>query len=231
MTSENINTKELAGKIQQTNVNPDATKEDMLQLAQDCIDYGFDGAMILPAWIPVVKEALKGTDVKVCTALGFPMGGSTTESKVFETKNIFELGADQLDFMANVGFLKSGMYDEYKEEIAQVVKAANGKVVKIMLEFGMLTQEEKEIAAKLALEAGVTYVKNSSGWGKGGHATVEDIKLLKEIAGDKAEVKASGGIKTREDALKLIEAGASLLGASSGISIVSGDDSKAKTDY
>lgn len=223
MTTENIANEELAKVIQHTNVNPDATKEEMIQMAEDCIKYGFDGAMILPAWIPTVKEVLKGTDVKVCTALGFPMGGSTTESKVYEAKNVFELGADQLDFMANVGFLKSGMYDEYKDEIKQVVDAANGKPVKIMLEFGMLTEEEKVKAATMAVEAGVTYVKNSSGWGKGGKATAEDIKLLKEIAGDRALVKASGGIRNREDAIRLMEAGAVSLGTSSGISIVTGD--------
>lgn len=231
MTHENITNEELAGVIQHTNVNPDATREEMIQMAEDCIEYGFDGAMILPAWIPLVKDIVKDTDVKVCTALGFPMGGSTTEAKVFETKNVFEIGADQLDFMANVGFLKSGMYDEYKNEIEQVVKAADGKPVKIMLEFGMLTEDEKKKAAELAIEAGVTYVKNSSGWGKGGKATVEDIKLLKEIAGDRALVKASGGIRTREDAIKLMDAGAVSLGASSGIAIVTGDQEKEDTSY
>lgn len=231
MTNQDISNEKLAGVIQHTNVNPDATKEEMIQMAKDCIEYGFDGAMILPAWIPTVKEVLKGTDVKVCTALGFPMGGSTTEAKVFETKNVFDLGADQLDFMANVGFLKSGMYEEYQDEIKQVVEAADGKPVKIMLEFGMLTEEEKVKAAELAIEAGVTYVKNSSGWGKGGKATVEDIKLLKELAGDKALVKASGGIRSREDAIRLMDAGAVSLGASSGIAIVTGDQEKADTSY
>src|SRR5699024_3432437 len=110
-------------------------------------------------------------------------------------------------------------------------EAANGKTVKIMLEFGMLTQDEKKKAAELAIEAGITYVKNSSGWGNGGKATVEDIKLLKGIAGDKALVKASGGIKTREDAIKLLEAGVVLLGASSGVSIVTGTEDTVKDDY
>lgn len=227
----NISNKELAGLIQQTNVNPDATKEDMLALAMESIEYGFDGVMVNQAWVPLMKKELEGTGIKVCTAFGYPMGGSTKEVKVFEAKNVFELGADEVDFMANIGFLKSGMYDEYRDEIKAVVDAANGKPVKIMLEFGMLTQEEKSIAAKLAIEAGVTYVKNSSGWGKGGKATVEDIKLLKDIAQDKALVKASGGIKTREDAIKLLNAGAVLLGASSGVSIVTGESDKAKNDY
>lgn len=231
MTFENISNQELASKIQHTNVNPDATKEDLIKLAEEAKRYGFDAVMVQPCWIPLMKEELKGTDVKVATAIGYPMGGSTTEAKVFETKNVFELGADELDFMANTGFLKSGMYEEYRDEIKQVVEAANEKPVKIMLEFGMLTQEEKKIAAELAIEAGITYVKNSSGWGKGGKATVEDIKLLKEVAGDRALVKASGGVKTRQQAIDLMEAGAVLFGASSGVSIVSGEEDTVQSDY
>lgn len=215
----------LSKRIQHTNVNPELTLEEVRQLCQDCIDNNFDGVMLQPCWIKEAKNMLAGTDIKVCTALGYPMGGATTEAKVFETKNVFELGADQLDFMANIGYLKSGMYDEYKNEIAAIVEAANGKVTKIMLEFGMLTQEEKKKAAELAIEAGITYVKNSSGWGKGGHATIEDIKLLKKIAGDKAEVKASGGIRNKEQAEALLNAGASLLGTSAGVKILSGEGS------
>ena len=158
------------------------------------------------------------------------MGGELTSAKVFQTKKVFELGADQLDFMANVGYLKSKMYDEYRDEIAQIVKAADGKVTKIMLEFGMLTHDEKIKAAQLAIEAGITYVKNSSGWGRGGKATEEDIKLLKEVAGDKALVKASGGIRNKEQAIKMINAGASLLGTSAGVQILTGEGT-AKSDY
>lgn len=214
--------KELAKKIQHTNVNPELTEQDILSLCKDCVDYGFDGVMLQPAWVPTAVDYLKGTDVKVCTALGYPMGGELAHAKAYQAKKVFELGADQLDFMANIGFLKSGWYDRYREEIKGVVDAAEGKVTKIMLEFGMLTQDEKKRAAQLAIEAGVTYVKNSSGWGKGGHAEIEDIKLLKEIAGDRALVKASGGIRSREQALAFIEAGASLLGTSAGVAILSG---------
>lgn len=214
--------KELAKKIQHTNVNPELTKEDILGLCNDCVTYGFDGVMLQPAWVETAVEALKGTDVKVCTALGYPMGADLVEAKVFETKQVFAKGADQLDFMANIGYIKGGMYDAYRDEIHAVVEAAEGKVTKIMLEFGMLTQDEKKRAAELAIEAGITYVKNSSGWGKGGHATIEDIKLLKEIAGDRALVKASGGIRTREQALQFLDAGASLLGTSAGVAILTG---------
>lgn len=219
--SELTNT-ELAKKIQHTNVNPELTKDDIISLCNDCLTYGFDGVMLQPAWITTAKETLKDSDVKICTALGYPMGGATTETKVFETKNCFELGADQLDFMANIGYIKSGMYTEYRDQIAAIVNAANGKVTKIMLEFGMLDHNEKIKAAELAIEAGITYVKNSSGWGKGGKATEEDIKLLKQVAGDKAQVKASGGIRNRDQAMEMLDAGASLLGTSAGITILTG---------
>lgn len=218
--------KELASKIQHTNVNPELTPDDIKALCADCVKFGFDGVMLQPQWVKLAREELKGTDVKVATCMSFPMGGSTTEAKVFEAKNIFDMGADQLDWMPNVGFIKAKMYDEYFDQIHQVVEAANGKVIKIMLEFGMLTHDEKIKAAELARDAGATYLKNSSGWGKGGHATVEDVKLLKEVAGDKCLVKASGGIRTREQALKLLEAGAVLLGTSAGPQIMTGS-----TDY
>ena len=214
--------KELAKKIQHTNVNPELTKEDILSLCNDCVQYDFDGVMLQPAWVPTAVEALKGTDNKVCTALGYPRGADFTDAKVYQARECFAKGADQLDFMANIGYLKGGMYDAYRDEIKAVVDAAEGKATKIMLEFGMLTQDEKKRAAELAIEAGITYVKNSSGWGKGGHATIEDIKLLKEIAGDRALVKASGGIRTREQALAFIDAGASLLGTSAGVAILTG---------
>ena len=213
---------EIAKKIQHTNVNPDLTKEEVKALCEDCVEHGFDGVMLQPCWIEDAKKYLEGSDVKICTALGYPMGGATTAAKVYEMKNVIELGADQVDFMANIGFLKSGMYDEYENEIAEIVKAADGKVTKIMLEFGMLTQEEKVKAAELALSAGVTYLKNSSGWGKGGAATVEDVQLLKEIAGDKALVKASGGIRDLDSATSILNAGAVLLGTSAGVKIVTG---------
>ena len=205
---------EIASKIQHTNVNPDITRNDIKGLCEDCLEYSFDGVMLQPCWIEDAKKHLKGSDVKICTALGYPMGGAPVQSKVQEMKDVIELGAEQVDFMANIGFLKSGMYKEYFNEISEIVKAANGRVTKIMLEFGMLTQDEKVKAAEIALDAGVTYLKNSSGWGKGGHATVEDIQLLKKIAGDKALVKASGGIRDLESANRILNAGASLIGTS-----------------
>lgn len=221
---------ELAKKIQHTNVNPDVTREEIIKMCQDSMEYGFDGVMLQPCWIEEAKKQLKGSDVKICTALGYPMGGALTSSKVKEMEDVIRAGAEQVDFMANIGFLKSGMYDAYRDEMARIVKAADGRVTKIMLEFGMLTQEEKQKAAELAIEAGVTYLKNSSGWGKGGHAQEEDIQLLKQIAGDKVLVKASGGIRDMDKATSILNAGAVLLGTSAGIKIVTGEGS-AMSDY
>ncbi|WP_172371718.1 deoxyribose-phosphate aldolase [Sporosarcina jiandibaonis] len=222
MTVKVYTTQEIASKIQHTDVNPDVTREDIIKLTNDCMEFKFDGVMLQPCWIEEAKVLLAGSDVKVCTALGFPMGGLTTKSKAREMAEVVALGAEQVDFMPNFGFFKSGMYEEFEHELREIVKAADGRVTKVMLEFGMLTQEEKVKAAEIALNAGVTYLKNSSGWGKGGHATIEDVQLLKEIAGDKALVKASGGIRDFESATSILNAGAVLLGTSAGVKIVTG---------
>ncbi|MFU0789707.1 MAG: deoxyribose-phosphate aldolase [Virgibacillus proomii] len=226
----NYAVEEVARRIQHTNVNPDVTREDIKWLCEDCLEYGFDGVMLQPCWIEEAKKHLAGSNVKICTALGYPMGGATTRAKVLEMEEVIALGAEQVDFMANIGFLKSGMHQEYHDEITSIVQAAGGKVTKIMLEFGMLTEEEKVKAAELAIRAGVTYLKNSSGWGKGGHATIEDIKLLKRIANGKVEVKASGGIRDMKKATEILDAGASLIGTSVGAKIVSGSG-EALSDY
>ncbi|GIQ68945.1 deoxyribose-phosphate aldolase [Xylanibacillus composti] len=214
---------EVAKKIQHTLVTPDASEKDIAKVVEECLTYQFDGAMVQPCWIPFVKKKLEGSGVKVCTALGFPMGGMMTSSKVAEVVEVFDAGADEIDFMPNYGWFKSGKEAEFQAEIAAVVQAAKGKTVKIMLEFGMLNREEKIRAATLAKEAGVTYLKNSSGWGQGGHATVEDIALLKEIANGEVGVKASGGIRNFDAAVKILNAGAELIGTSGSVKIVTGE--------
>ncbi|USG67471.1 deoxyribose-phosphate aldolase [Brevibacillus ruminantium] len=213
---------QVAAKIQHTLVTPNASEEEIKRVCEECMTYGFDGAMIQPVWIPQAKKWLAGSKVKVCTAFGYPMGGATTFTKVAEARDVIAAGADEFDFMPNYGLFKSGRYDEFAQEIAAVVKAAEGRVVKIMLEFGMLSEEEKVKAATLAKEAGVTYLKNSSGWGQGGQATVEDIQLLRRIAGNETKVKASGGIRTFEDAVKILDAGAEMIGTSGSVKIVTG---------
>ncbi len=211
---------EIAQKIQQTLVRPDATRDEMLQLCDDCIAYHFNGAMVAPIWLPLVVDRLTGSGVTICTALGYPMGGMTSLAKAFEVRDVIARGAQQIDFMPAIGFLKSGQYQAFKQDIRTVVEAAEGIPIKVMLEFGLLTQEEKPQAAQLAIEAGATYLKNSSGWGQGGQATVEDIRLLSQIAQGRALVKASGGIRTGDQAQALVEAGAVLLGTSAGVRIM-----------
>lgn len=227
----NFTQQEVAKRIQHTLVAPDAVQSDIERTCNECITHGFDGAMIQPCWVPFAKSLLAGHDVKVCTAFAYPMGGQTTATKVFEVQECFKLGADEVDFLPNIGFLKSGKHNEFGNEIRMIVEAADGKVVKAMLEFGMLTDDEKRIAAELAVEAGVHYVKNSSGWGKGGAATHEDIKLLKRIVADRALVKASGGIRNWDDAVSLLESGAVMLGTSAGAAIVTGAPTGHETDY
>ena len=165
---------------------------------------------------------LQGSSVKVCTAFGYPMGGDTCAIKVAAMRDCVVQGADEIDFMPNWGFLKSGYVDRVAQEIKAVVDAAEGRVVKIMLELGMLSDQEASRAVELSLEAGAQYLKNSSGFGKGGQASVEVLQKLKAWAAGRAKLKVSGGVRTLEQAVALLDAGADLIGTSSGVAIVRG---------
>jgi len=212
---------ELAGRLQHTNVRPDATRADVERLLTESLEHGFHGAMVNPIWVPLAASALAGSGVRVCTALDFPMGGATTGSVAAQASEVRRLGADEVDVMTKVGWLRSGMEAEYREHLAAVVAAADGAPVKAMLEAAQLTPEELARAVELAIDAGVTYVKNSSGFG-GGDATPELVRELVRLAAGRVRVKASGGIRTREQAEALVEAGAELLGSSAGVAIVGG---------
>ncbi len=213
---------DVADRIQHTLVSPDATEADIRRICQECVDHQFDGAMIQPCWVPLAKSILKGTTIKVCTAFGYPMGGDGVFAKAATARDCVARGADEMDFMPNMGLLKSGYDAEVLNELKMVVQAAEGHVVKAMLELGMLSEDEGKRITELCIEAGVHYVKNSSGFGKGGKASVEIIQKLKSWAGDRAKVKASGGVKTLEQAVALFDAGVDLIGTSSGVSIVQG---------
>lgn len=178
--------------------------------------------MVQPCWIPLAKQCLDGSGVKVCSAFGYPMGGDGIFTKVAAVRDCVAMGADELDVMPNVGWLKSGHTDRYRDEIVAVVDAAHGRPVKVMLEMGMLSEDEARQAAQLVVEAGATYVKNASGFGKGGQASVEAITQLKSWVDGRVRVKASGGVRTWDHAVALLDAGADLLGTSSGVAIVSG---------
>lgn len=213
----------IAGIIDHTVLKAYATKEDVLKICNEAKGYGFFSVCINPTHIEFAKENLKGTNVKVCTVIGFPLGANTKETKAFETIDAIKKGADEVDMVINIGALKDKNYDLVLEDIKSVVNASNNKaLVKVIIETCYLTDEEKEIACKLAKEAGCDFVKTSTGFGTGG-STPEDISLMRKVVGENVGVKASGGVRSKKDALKVIKAGANRIGASSSVSIVTGD--------
>ena len=206
--------------IDHTNLKPQALENDIKKLCAEAREYKFASVCVNPCDIPLAKELLAGSEVKVCTVIGFPLGRNLTETKVSETEAAYRLGCDEFDMVINVGKLKDCKYDYVQNEIEAVVKAAQGKTVKVIIETCLLTDEEKRIATLLSCRAGALFVKTSTGFSTGG-ATVEDVKLMKENCENGVLVKASAGIRTLEDALKMIEAGADRLGTSAGTTIVS----------
>ncbi len=209
--------------IDHTNLKPDATREKIEQLCADARKWDFASVCVNPCNIALAKELLQGSDVKVCTVIGFPLGQNTTALKVAETEEAYTLGCEEFDMVINVGKLKDGEEDYVRTEIAAVVAAAKGKTVKVIIETGLLTDEEKAIATRLSCEAGAHFVKTCTGV-SAGVATVEDIRLMKKnLIGD-VKLKASSGIRTYADAMALIEAGADRLGTSAGIAIISDAD-------
>ncbi|QLH77804.1 deoxyribose-phosphate aldolase [Halosimplex rubrum] len=213
---------EVAGRIQHTEVGPTADQNRIEELCEECIEYGFDGAMVQACWAPLASDRLADTDVTVCSAVGFPMGGDRPVSKAAAIRDAVAAGAEEVDVMPNVGFVKSGRFEDVRREMELVVDASGDATVKAMLELGALDDDEAERIVDLAVDAGFDYVKNSSGWGEGGTATVERVEFLRERAPEDVKVKASGGIKTLAGADELLDAGADLLGASSGVEIVTG---------
>ena len=223
-----MDVRELAARIDHTNLNPDATIKDIERLCEEAKQYGFRAVVVNPIWVPYVVRLLRGTEVRVCAAINFPIGGSSTLAKVVEISNLKAMGCDDVDFMVNVGYLKSGMLEEFRRDVEEQVRAADGMVTKAILETAVLTEDETVLAARICEEAGVDYVKNSTGWGKGGPATVEVIRLLRRSVSPKVRVKASGGIRDAKTAIALIEAGADLIGTSRGVDIVRGIETQEK---
>ena len=204
--------------IEHTNLKPTATEEDIIKLCNEAKEYNFRGVCVNPSFVSLVKNHLEGTDVKVVTVIGFPLGANSSEVKAFEAKKAVEDGADEVDMVIHIGFLKSGDYDYVFEDISSVVNAAKVPV-KVIIETCHLTDEEKIAACLIAKEAGAAFVKTSTGFGTHG-AKIEDVSLMRWVVGNDLGVKASGGIRTYEDAINMIKAGANSLGTSSGISIV-----------
>jgi len=211
--------KNIANKIDHTLLKAETTKEQVIKLCAEAMEYGFYSVCINSEWVKEASRQLEGSEVKVCTVIGFPLGATTTETKVFETKNAIENGAREVDMVINIGQLKDKNEECVEKDVRAVVNAAKDKaLVKVIIENCLLTEEEKVRACELAVKAGADYVKTSTGFSTGG-ATVEDIRLMRETVGPDVGVKASGGVRDKETALAMIEAGATRIGASSSIKI------------
>ena len=211
---------EVAALIDHTLLRPDATEADIAELCREAAEYGFASVCINPIWVPLCKELLRDSGVMVATVIGFPLGALPAAAKAAETVQAVADGADELDMVLNIGFLKSGRYADAEDDIRQVVRAAGSLTVKVIIETALLTDEEKVQACVLAQRAGARYVKTSTGFSKGG-ATEHDVAIMREVVGPAMGVKASGGIKSGSDVRKMIAAGASRIGASASVAIVS----------
>ena len=218
-----LDKKRLARLIDHTLLRADATRDDIKRLCHEAKKFGFWSVCVNPTYVRLATEVLRGTEVKVCSVVGFPLGASVSEVKAFEAENAVKDGAREIDMVINIGALKSGDHELVKGDIQEVVDRAKGlekgTIVKAIIEAGLLTQNEKMLACKLVKEAGAAFVKTSTGF-NGSGATINDVRLIRAVVGPSFGVKAAGGIKTYRDAVSLIEAGANRIGTSSGVLII-----------
>ena len=218
--------RELAALIDHTLLKPEATDAEIEKLCREAREYHFCSVCVNTGWVSRCRDLLRGSGVKVCCVVGFPLGAMESRSKAYETREAIANGADEIDMVINIGALKSGDLALVEKDIRAVVQAARSKVTKVILETGLLTEEEKLSACQIAKKAGATFVKTSTGFAKGSAATAEDIALMRRTVGPRMGVKASGGVRSQADARKMIEAGATRIGTSSGIAIVTGGEGK-----
>ena len=218
--------------IDHTLLKPEATKQQVEELCGEAKQYGFASVCINPGFVKLCAQLLRDTSVKVCTVIGFPLGATSTEAKAFEAERAIRDGAREVDMVINVGMLKSGEYDYVEKDIAAVTSTAHkfDVLAKVIIETGLLTDEEKVKACILAKRARADFVKTSTGFAKGG-ATVGDIALMRRVVGPELGVKASGGVRTLEQAKALIESGADRIGASASVKIVTGETTPTATTY
>jgi deoxyribose-phosphate aldolase len=214
---------DLARMIDHTLLKPDATQEQIAQLCFEARKYGFASVCVNPTWVELCAQLLKGSDVKVCTVIGFPLGATEEEVKAFDTRLAIEQGATEIDMVINIGALKARDLELVARDIHGVVTAAHerGAIVKVIIEAVLLTDEEKTLACLLSKEAGADFVKTSTGFASGG-ATVHDVALMRKVVGPEMGVKAAGGVRTFEDAEQMVRAGATRIGASAGVKILQG---------
>ena len=213
--------------IDHTVLSQDADEKKIDKLIAEAKEHDFASVCVNSCWTKKCAEALKDSDVNVCVVVGFPLGAMDTKSKAFETKTAIENGADEIDMVINVGWLKSGRYSGVEDDIREVKKACGDKHLKVIIECCLLTDEEKVMACKLSEKAGADFVKTSTGFSKSG-ATVEDVALMRKTVGDRLGVKAAGGIRDGKTAVAMIKAGASRLGCSAGIKIIEETDPNAE---
>lgn len=216
-----MKSREIAKYIDHTLLKPEASEEAVRKLCAEARDFGFASVCVNGGFTELVARELKGSDVKTCVVIGFPLGAGTSAAKAFEAADAVSRGAEEIDMVLSVGRLRSGDTAAVREDIQSVVRSAEGALVKVIIETCLLTDEQKELACRLAEEAGAHFVKTSTGFSTGG-ATAEDVALMRRVVGDRLGVKASGGIRTREDAERMIAAGASRIGASASVAICAG---------
>lgn len=214
-----LDVRAIARIIEHTLLKPNATEDDIKRLCEEARRYGFATVCINPIYIPLAKDLLRGSNVRVCVAVGFPLGATLSEVKVFEARKYVEAGADEIDMVMNISMFKSGKYDYVLREIREVKEAVGEKVLKVIIETCYLNDEEKVKAAKIVEKAGADFVKTSTGFGPAG-AKVEDVRLLRSVLSPRVRIKASGGIRTAKQVIELVKAGADRIGTSSGVSIM-----------
>ena len=214
---------EFAQWIDHTLLKPDAAQKDIEHICNEALEYNFASVCINPLWVPLAHKMLLGAKTKVCTVVGFPLGATLPEVKAAETRTVVEKGAEEIDMVMNIGALKSGDYELVERDIRSVVRAAGGRIVKVILETCLLSDEEKVKASAISQHAGANFVKTSTGFSSGG-ATVKDVALMRKTVGSKMGVKASGGVHNYEEACEMVKAGATRIGASASVAIVANGD-------
>ena len=210
----------LSSLIDHTNLRPDALHSDIEVLCKEAIQYKFASVCINPVYVSYAKSILKDEKPKVCSVVGFPLGADSEEMKYAEARFLIFQGVDEIDMVMNIAFLKERKLDLVKNEIKKVVEAADGNCVKVIIETSLLNQDEKALACNIVMESGAAFVKTSTGFSSSG-ATLEDVRLIKKVVGNQVDIKVSGGIITKNEALEFIEAGASRIGTSRGVEIIS----------
>lgn len=208
--------------IDHTLLKPESTQTQIDKLIAEAVEHQFASVCVNPTWVSYAAKALKGTEVNVCTVIGFPLGANTSSVKAFETKDAVANGADEIDMVINIGQLKSGQYDAVEADIRAVVEASGDKLVKVIIETCLLTDDEKVKACQLAVAAGADYVKTSTGFSTAG-ANIADVTLMRKTVGPNIGVKAAGGTRSYADAEAFIKAGATRIGTSAGVAIVNGE--------